>query len=486
LFLLTTLALSSLDAQAPATPPAPDGRELFLREWLPKDPRSHGGDGLGPVFNDTSCVACHNQGGTGGGGPAAKNVQFISAFATTDSKNKLSGEERRKAAREQRDRLAQLHPGFRSANSVVLHRFALDDVYPGWVNRFDDCLGMDVLSRGSDELSNLRPFSTEVRERIDRLRSEARPELFVQIRSCWGREPEFSILRSQRNPIALFGSGKIDALPDEVILAAAAAKHPSFSGVSGRVARTKDGRIGRFGWKAQKAALEEFVRTACATELGLHVPGEQQAGMPHKPEYRAPGLDLDTDEITALTRFVAGLPPPKQRVPSSSLEAEMLAAGKAAFERSGCAACHLPALGPVDGIYSDLLLHDMGSELGDSGKYGSFAPDVAEDGGLDEAVPQLPDTKVDRIGIRTSTAEERPDPPSAGATRQEWRTPPLWGLRDSAPYLHDGSAPTIEHAIALHGGEAARSTRSFFLLSAEERFQMLTFLRSLEAPETRS
>ena len=46
----------------------PDGRELFAREWIAGDPRSHGGDGLGPVFNDTSCVACHNQGGAGGVG----------------------------------------------------------------------------------------------------------------------------------------------------------------------------------------------------------------------------------------------------------------------------------------------------------------------------------------------------------------------------------------------------------------------------------
>jgi Di-haem oxidoreductase, putative peroxidase len=50
-----------------ATPPEaaakPDGKELFAREWIPGDPRSHHGDGLGPVFNDSSCVACHNQRG---------------------------------------------------------------------------------------------------------------------------------------------------------------------------------------------------------------------------------------------------------------------------------------------------------------------------------------------------------------------------------------------------------------------------------------
>jgi hypothetical protein len=27
------------------------GEELFNREWTPNDPRCHGGDGLGPVYN---------------------------------------------------------------------------------------------------------------------------------------------------------------------------------------------------------------------------------------------------------------------------------------------------------------------------------------------------------------------------------------------------------------------------------------------------
>ena len=63
------------------------GQELFSREWIPNDSRSHGGDGLGPVFNDTSCVACHNLGGIGGGGPASKNVDLLSAFAMSFSGN---------------------------------------------------------------------------------------------------------------------------------------------------------------------------------------------------------------------------------------------------------------------------------------------------------------------------------------------------------------------------------------------------------------
>ncbi len=44
---------------------------------------------------------------------------------------------------------------------------------------------------------------------------------------------------------------------------------------------------------------------------------------------------------------------------------------------------------------------------------------------------------------------------------REWRTPPLWGVRSSAPYMHDGRAKTIAAAIDMHGGEAATAARRF-------------------------
>ena len=52
------------------------------------------------------------------------------------------------------------------------------------------------------------------------------------------------------------------------------------------------------------------------------------------------------------------------------------------------------------------------------------------------------------------------DPPSGsagGAKSEEWRTPPLWGIRDSGPYLHDGRADTLDEAVALHGGQGEKS-----------------------------
>jgi CxxC motif-containing protein (DUF1111 family) len=56
------------------------------------------------------------------------------------------------------------------------------------------------------------------------------------------------------------------------------------------------------------------------------------------------------------------------------------------------------------------------------------------------------------------------------------RTSPLWGLRASAPYLHDGRAATIEDAIRAHEGEGARSRDAFLRLSPQQRSDLLAFL----------
>jgi cytochrome c peroxidase len=72
--------------------------------------------------------------------------------------------------------------------------------------------------------------------------------------------------------------------------------------------------------------------------------------------------------------------------------------------------------------------------------------------------------------------------PRVGAAVQEWRTPPLWGLVDSGPYLHDGRAETIDDAIRLHGGQASASAQRYAQLSARERRQLEAFLLALAAP----
>jgi hypothetical protein len=81
----------------------------------------------------------------------------------------------------------------------------------------------------------------------------------------------------------------------------------------------------------------------------------------------------------------------------------------------------------------------------------------------------------------TYYGSEGPDSPG-GPSPGEWRTPPLWGYRDSGPYLHDGRAQNLEEAVALHEGQGATSAHGFFALSSRERFQVEAFLKSLVAP----
>jgi CxxC motif-containing protein (DUF1111 family) len=225
----------------------------------------------------------------------------------------------------------------------------------------------------------------------------------------------------------------------------------------GRVARLKDGRAGRFGWKASVASLREFTLQACSSELGLEVPGFARAATPWKGDYKAPGLDLTSGQCDALTHFVASLARPVARPADSPEQAGEIERGSQVFARVGCVACHRPRLGDVDGIYSDLLLHNMGSQLSDSGSY---------------TVLETADAGKDK------SKQARP------ASELEWRTPPLWGLRDSAPYLHDGRAKTIADAVALHGGEGLGAAQAYKRLSEKERKQVELFLQSLAAPPT--
>ena len=133
------------------------------------------------------------------------------------------------------------------------------------------------------------------------------------------------ISRSQRNPSALFGVGLIDAIPDAAILAMAREETAKYPAVAGRPSKQKDGKLGRFGWKAQKASLQDFALTACAVELGLNVPGHEQGGVPLKPDYKAPGLDMNQAECNALVAYLKALPPPEHH-PGDGQEAATIRA----------------------------------------------------------------------------------------------------------------------------------------------------------------
>jgi CxxC motif-containing protein (DUF1111 family) len=463
---------------------AEEGRELFTREWIPGDPAGHTGDGLGPMYNDTSCVACHNQGGVGGAGSAGKNVDLVTAVVTPvdddagapDSKlalrlrdlkarlAKLRGappiKPRAKGEPPDRGPLIELHGGFRGSSSLVVHRFGSDAQY--------ESRRITILSPRIGSMSAFDPLLGDSSD-VAAIASGVRRD-FLSVPVEHGH---FTLTHTQRNPAPLFGVGLIDAIPDVVLKVAAWRTDPRFPEIKGRVCRLADGRIGRFGWKSEQASLEDFVLTACAVELGLEVPGRHQGVKAEDPDYRAPGLDLTKPECNALVAFVRKLPAPSENQPTTAGEAMAIRFGQAQFDRIGCAACHRPQLGRITGIYSDLLLHDIGDSLSSDGSYASQIREIFGDP-RSSADARFP-------GGRDAFAGGPPTP--TPASRREWRTPPLWGVRDSGPYLHDGRAETLEQAIALHGGEALRTRNRYFRLGKPERTFVQSFLKSLVAPD---
>lgn len=394
-------------AALPVTYPKLSGQELFTREWQPHDPRSRSGDGLGPMFNDSSCVACHNQGGVGGGGAKAKNVTILTPMGGGTPNG------------------SPPHP---FAPSFVLHNFSTDEGFETW-------------------------------------RRTKHPQFAPIAGALTGGQ---FTSRSQRQTPALFGAGLIDAIPESVLRELAQVHNKDFPEVSGRLAVTESGLVGRFGWKAQLARLDEFVITACAVELGLQVPGKEQPPLPHRKDYNAPGVDMNQAECDELVQFVRELPRPQQQRPGYAKGEKYLDEGEALFASVGCATCHVPKVGDVDGIFSDLLLHDMGNQLSDVGSsYGVFRHS-------DPPPSQQPPVEV---AADTPTKTQ-----AAVAAPTEWRTPPLWGVRDSAPYLHDGRADTLAAAVAIHDGEAKTSRNRFQALKFEEQQKVIAFLRSLASP----
>jgi len=240
-----------------------------------------------------------------------------------------------------------------------------------------------------------------------------------------------------RQPPPIFGAGLIDRIAESTILSHEDPWDADGDGVRGRANRLADGRIGRFGWKADVPSLAEFARDALSNELGLTVPA--QDGLTFGSTSDSDGVpdpEIVQTDIDSLVFYMQTLAPP----PRTSTNAALEATGAGVFTSVGCAKCHVPSMPTLDGgsaqLYSDLLLHDLGPPYG----------------------PGIVDNQ-------------------AGMT--DFRTAPLWGLAKTAPYLHDGRADTIEDAILAHGGEAQAVHDAFLQLAPPDHDALLAFLGSL-------
>ncbi len=279
----------------------------------------------------------------------------------------------------------------------------------------------------------------------------------VPSHSCQPTIPAEATIVVRRVPIPLFGAGMVEAIPDDTLLALEDPLDRNRDGVSGRAAivtdrATGERRVGRFGWKAQHATLLTFGADAYRNEMGITndifsqevavgiAPDRMRVcdPIPEPEDVRDPRTGRrGIDNFASFMKFLAPLG-------RGALD-EATRTGEQVFGALGCAMCHIPSLAtgasanPLFNrrsvpLYSDLLLHDVGTGDG-----------IQQEAGGPE----------------------------------EMRTPALWGLRLRRPLLHDGSAATIEDAIRRHAGEADLARRGFDESGDEARVALMAFLKSL-------
>ena len=433
LFLGATPALAQVDPGVQGGAPRAGGflpgltenQELFFEVGREDFNEAEGvGDGLGPRFNLDSCGGCHIQPDIGGTSPAV-NPQFDLATAF-GARNTV--------------------PPFISRNGPVrearLKR--LPNGQPdGGVH------GLFVISQRSDDTGSAS--------------------------ACNIVQPNFQQAIQQNNiifriPTPVFGAGLMETISDTEILRNLTEGQGTRSqlGITGRVNRNgNDGRITRFGWKAQNMSTEIFSGEAYNVEMGItseQFPIErdetqacQTATVPNDVINTDGATGVDTvGAVSKFAFFMRFLAPPTQNQNSPGGNAS-IAEGFNAFVNIGCTHCHtqqlrtdpnatIPALANKNArMFSDLALHNMGPGLAD---------DIAQ-------------------------GEARGD---------EFRTAPLWGLGQRIFFLHDGRTKNLLTAIQAHASngngtyqasEANAIINRFNGLSRNAKQNMLNFLRSL-------
>jgi CxxC motif-containing protein (DUF1111 family) len=275
-----------------------------------------------------------------------------------------------------------------------------------------------------------------------------------------------------RIPTPTFGGGLIESISDATIIANkhanAAAK--SSAGITGHENREGNaGTITRFGWKAQNKSLQIFAGEAYLVEQGVsNEDFTQERGEPNErtgftervepntgclfngtPEDHThfdaatpTGTPSDVVQFSIFMRFLNQPTPGPQNAGAQ--------AGQNNFNSLGCNLCHTPSLttssssstalnNQTANLFSDLLVHHMGTGLSDGISQGNAAGD-------------------------------------------EFRTAPLWGVGQRIFFLHDGRTTDLLTAIRAHasaGSEANTVIQRFNALNATQQQNILDFLRSL-------
>jgi di-heme oxidoreductase (putative peroxidase) len=246
-----------------------------------------------------------------------------------------------------------------------------------------------------------------------------------------------------------------------------------------------------FGWKGHRATLREIAEESLHLHQGLLSNRIQLAvrdgSLPAGPYGKGPWYDVDEDGVsleindailTTVVGYLAQLEAPTIRPPRDPGLVDAWAAGRAHFDEIGCAACHVPTM--------ELQDTKLDAREDPDPARPTFIIDVAKDGDGPKIEPKYAGDKTPYL-VHLFSDLKRHDMGPALATptaqgtipAQVFLTRPLWGLAETAPYLHDGRAPTVHDAIVLHGGEATAARDAYLALDEKGRASIRVFLTSL-------
>lgn len=434
------------------------GDALFERNF--SDDNTRNDFGLGPVFNNTNCNACHAKDGRGAlpilpaGQEWVQLKQNESIFLRISIEGSVSSEKN-----------ASNHwgaptpvPGF-SDQLFHLGSLGLREDIPG--------VGQAQVWMKNEKTTFTYPDgkTVELRKPVFKITDPYDLAFNSVTGQMESRLLQKDVRTSPRMGTPMIGLGLLEAIRESDILALAA-RDLSDEGVHGKPnyvfdiqkSMAKDPypvSLGRFGLKANTPSVFHQSLGALRGDIGVTnyaFPNESIVGTPLFDAFAGTTLkplEASNEVADDLVFYSQTLAIPSRR----NYDDPQVIRGAELFNKVSCTSCHQPsyttgphAIAAFAGQkiypYTDMLLHDMGEGLADG---------------------------------RTDFE----------ANGRQWKTRPLWGIGHTqtvnprAGFLHDGRARTLEEAILWHGGEAEYSKTQFTSLPETDRQALIRFIRSL-------
>lgn len=418
------------------------GKALAHQPWVKAPVTTDARDGLGPLYNARSCLACHQNGGKSKMPEKIHEEMFGPVIKVSlPGENKIDGvvQDPNYGEQIQTQSISLAHQLGIKKSSIPAGQHEPDPeakIYIEWIAQ--------VFTYPDGNQVELR-----------------KPKIIIKDLS-YG-ELDKNILKGIRNAPALTGMGLIEMIDQRDIDSNIDADDRDQNGISGRPNFVWDRlndvkKPGRFGLKANRFDLKDTVAAAFVNDIGINSPlyplqpctQNQIACLKAPTGNNEDGFELPDDVLELTTHYIRNIGVPKARF----TDEPSIRKGRSLFYELECASCHIPSYTTTKSEkyphlsqqeiwpYSDFLLHDMGDELADG----------------------------------------RPDFEASG---NEWRTAPLWGVglneqvNGNRHLLHDGRARSIEEAILWHGGEAQKSKKAFINLHIKEREELLRFIQKI-------